>query len=54
MDTEEVLRIYNDMVKEFGDKLPNPEHEPLKFAYYIRLYMYEKQVKQDGSYSIFV
>ena len=40
MQNEEVLRIYNEMVEIFGDHLPNPEQEPIRFAYYVKLYKY--------------
>jgi len=31
---------YNRMVEIYGDKLPNFEHQPKEFAYYVRLYKY--------------
>jgi hypothetical protein len=31
---------WDTMVKMFGANLPNPEHEPRRFAYYVRLYKY--------------
>jgi hypothetical protein len=32
-----------DFIKFFGiENLPNPEHEPRRFAYYVRLYRYYK------------
>lgn len=40
MSDEEVVRIYNDMLVIYGDKLPNPEHEPMVFSYYVKLYKY--------------
>lgn len=32
--------MYNDMVRIYGDRLPDIDHEPLRFAYYVRLYKY--------------
>lgn len=43
MTNEEVLRIYEEMVKMFGDKLPNPEHCPREFAYFVKLYWHSKK-----------
>lgn len=40
MTDEEVLRIYENMVHIYGDKLPNPEHEPMVFSYFVKLYKY--------------
>ncbi len=40
MQNEELERIYNEMVEIFGEKLPNPEQEPVRFAYYVKLYKY--------------
>ena len=39
--------IGRELVEMFGDKLPNPIHEPVRFAYYIKLYNYEKAVKDE-------
>ncbi len=46
--TEAILRIYEDMVKMFGDKLPDPEHSPKEFEYFVRLYLYEKKVNESN------
>lgn len=39
----------NEQVKEFieywGDELPSPEHEPIKFKYYMNLYNYIKGIE---------
>lgn len=40
MSDEEVLHHYQQMVEIFGDHLPNPEHEPIRFRYYVKLYRY--------------
>ena len=37
---EELEKIYQEMVEIFGDHLPNPEQEPVRFAYYVKLYRY--------------
>ena len=31
---------YAKMVEIYGDKLPDPERQPIEFAYYVRLYKY--------------
>jgi hypothetical protein len=38
MTEEQALALYAAMEAEFGDKLPNFEHHPIQFAYYIRLF----------------
>ena len=38
MSNEEIERIYEEMKEIFGDHLPNPEQEPVRFAYYVKLY----------------
>jgi len=43
MTDEQIEAAYNEMVKMWGDKLPNPEQEPLRFAYYVRMYKYFKE-----------
>jgi hypothetical protein len=44
MTDDEVLKMYNEMLEYFGT-LPNPEQEPRRFAYYVKLYRYYKERK---------
>lgn len=37
----------NDMIELFGD-LPDPEHQPAKFAYYVRLYYHILKLNEDN------
>lgn len=30
----------DEMIKLFGDQLPNPEHYPIQFSYFVKLYKY--------------
>ena len=46
MTDEEIIKMYNDMLEYFG-QLPNPEQEPIRFAYYVKMYRYYKQ-KENG------
>jgi hypothetical protein len=41
---KEIEDAYNEMFEWWGDKLPNFEHEPLRFAYYVRMYKYLKNI----------
>jgi hypothetical protein len=43
MTDEQLEQIGNDLVAMFGDKLPDPEHEPIRFKYYINLLFYMKR-----------
>ena len=38
MTDQEVLQHYEKMVEIYGDLVPHPEHEPVRFAYYVKLY----------------
>lgn len=38
MTDQEALEKYEAMQKEFGDKLCDPETEPLQFAYQVKLF----------------
>ena len=42
MTDEELLRILKEMQDMFPQLLPNPEQEPRRFAYYVKLYQYYK------------
>lgn len=44
MTDEEVLKMYEDMLEYFGE-LPNPEHEPRRFAHCVKVYRYYKERK---------
>jgi hypothetical protein len=38
MSDEEALAIYEDMKRIYGQNLPDPDHEPIRFRYYYTLY----------------
>jgi hypothetical protein len=42
MSDEEIIKTYDEMVELWGDKLPNFEHEPIRFTYYVRMFKYLK------------
>jgi hypothetical protein len=48
MTDEQALILYVAMEEEFGDMLPNFEHHPIQFAYYVKLFKLINQVKQRG------
>jgi hypothetical protein len=44
---EDYKEIGNDLIKMFGDALPDPTHEPVRFAYYVKLYQYEIELERQ-------
>lgn len=42
MTEKEILDTYKEMQDHFGDDLPNFEQEPIRFAYYVKLFKYTK------------
>ena len=42
MTDEQALEFYNELKDHFGDKLPDFEHYPKTFTYYVKLYRYYK------------
>jgi hypothetical protein len=42
MTDEQVQEIIKKLIELYGDLLPNPEHYPRTFDYYLRLYEHEK------------
>lgn len=46
MTDEEIRKAYEEMLEIWGENLPNPEHEPIRFAYYVRMYRYYKERKE--------
>jgi len=41
MTDEQVVTAIQEMREMFGT-LPSPEHEPIRFAHYVKLYQYYK------------
>lgn len=42
MSDEELETTINEMLEMFGE-LPNPEQEPKRFAYYVKIYKFYKE-----------
>lgn len=40
MTDEQILNHYAEMVDIYGDLLPDPEQQPIEFAYFVKLYKY--------------
>ena len=40
MTDQEALDMYEEIKKVYGDALPHPDHHPIMFAYYVKLYKY--------------
>ena len=38
MTDEQIIETYEKMKEVFGDALPNPEQEPIRFAHYVKIY----------------
>jgi hypothetical protein len=49
MTNEQIAVAISEMIEMFGDKLPDPEHCPKEFQYYIKLYLYEKKVNESSN-----
>jgi hypothetical protein len=48
MTDEQAAKILDEMREMFSTPLPNPEHEPVRFAYYVKLYKYYKARENEG------
>lgn len=46
LSNEEVLAFYEKLEHHFGDKLPNFEHEPRRFANCVKLFRYYEQQRE--------
>jgi len=44
MDLEQ---LGQELIAEFGDRLPNPEQEPIRFKYYLNLFFYERYLNEQ-------
>jgi len=43
MTDQEVEKMYNDMLEHFSGEMPCFEHEPIRFAAYVKMYKYYKE-----------
>jgi len=48
MNDEQALILYTAMEEEFGDMLPNFEHHPIQFAYYVKLFKLIQNVQKSN------
>jgi hypothetical protein len=48
MTDERALILYVAMEEEFGDMLPNFEHHPIQFAYYVKLFKLIHHVQKSN------
>jgi hypothetical protein len=46
LNNEEALKLYEKMSEIYGEHLPHPIHEPIRFAYYVRIF---KRYHKDES-----
>jgi hypothetical protein len=44
MSDEEVLKLYEELMEFYKDKLANFEHYPITFAHQLKLYRYYKNM----------
>lgn len=51
MTDEQILDTYNRMVAHYGDSLPNPEHYPKQFQYYVKLFTYTENANPAADYA---
>lgn len=49
MTNEEVEQHYQNLVEQYGDKLPSPIHEPQQFAHVVKLYKYYTLQRRDNN-----
>lgn len=49
MTPKQITEVVEGMIAMFGDKLPDPEHCPKEFQYYIKLYFYEQMVNEQNT-----
>jgi hypothetical protein len=38
MTDKQIMEHYENLKRIFGDGLPDPDHQPILFAYYVKLY----------------
>lgn len=46
MNDEEILQKFNELVKQYGNQLPNHIHEPKQFSHYVSLVGWNKELQR--------
>ena len=49
MTEEEIIKLYEEMVEWYGDRLANFEHHPKQFTNQVKLYRYYKAKQNESS-----
>lgn len=44
MTDQQIIEIYNRMVDHYGASLPCPDQEPMRFAYYVKLFRFYNRI----------
>lgn len=44
MNEKELEQIGNELMEEYGERLPSPLHCPKEFAYLLRLHLYYRHI----------
>ena len=39
---EDIEKVYGELLDHFEGRLPSPEHEPKRFAYFVKMFKYYK------------
>ena len=47
MTNQEALNFYDKMTQFYGPELPHPDHQPIQFAYLVKLYKYHQGLLEE-------
>lgn len=45
LSQQQLNDIWNGLVEYYGDKLPDMDHHPIQFKYYLKMYMHFRYMK---------
>jgi len=45
MQSSDYEKMYGELLDHFEGRLPNPEHEPKRFAFFVKMFKYYKYKK---------
>lgn len=48
MTDQQVIDLYNEMVAHFNGNVPDIDHEPIRFAYYVKLFKRMKAASEQN------
>ena len=52
MTDDQIMKHYEMMLEIYGDEVPHPDHNPILFQFYVKMYKYYHREEYDNVQAI--